>query len=65
MELVCWNTDSREVYHGSKLTAIYIMQLKFINIRNYLFEVRKFQLLAFILAVSSALMDNLKQEQTI
>ena len=65
MELVCWNTNSRGVSHGSKLTAIYIMQLKFINIRNNLFEVRKFKLLAFILAVSSALIDNLKEEQTI
>ena len=64
MELVCWNTDSREVYHASKLTAIYIMKLKLINIRNNLFEVGKFQYSAFIRAVR-ALLDNLKQDQTI
>ena len=40
------------------------MKLKLINIRNNLFEVRKFQYSAFILAVR-ALLDNLKQNQTI
>ena len=64
MELVGRNTDSGEVYHGSKLTAIFIMKLKLMNIRNNLFQVRKFQYSAFILSVR-ALFDNLKQDQTI
>jgi hypothetical protein len=64
MELVGRNTDSGEIYHGSKLTAIFIMKLKLMNIRNNLFQVRKFQYSAFILSVR-ALFDNLKQDQTI
>ena len=42
MELVSWNTDSMELNHGSKQTAIYIMQLKFIDMINNLFK-RNFQ----------------------
>ena len=64
MELIGRNTDSGEVYHGSKLTAIFIMKLKLINVRNNLSEMRKFQYSAFILAIR-ALFDNLKQDQTI